>query len=81
MSLSLKGKSFDHHYSLYNLSFIYISSKTYGNVLVLDNCIQCTERDECAYQEMIAFLPLLAHPNPKKVYYLKFYFYGKLFFF
>jgi len=42
-------------------------SKTYGNVLVLDNCIQCTERDECAYQEMLAFLPLLAHPNPKRV--------------
>jgi spermidine synthase len=49
---------------------IYISSKTYGNVLVLDNCIQCTERDECAYQEMLAFLPLLAHPNPKKVDYI-----------
>jgi spermidine synthase len=42
-------------------------SKSYGNVLVLDNCIQCTERDEFAYQEMAAFLPLLAHPNPKRV--------------
>lgn len=42
-------------------------SKTYGNVLVLDNCVQCTERDEFAYQEMAAFLPLLAHPNPKRV--------------
>ncbi|CAF1112600.1 unnamed protein product [Adineta steineri] len=42
-------------------------SKTYGNVLVLDNRIQCTERDEFAYQEMMAFLPLLAHPNPKRV--------------
>ncbi|UJR31785.1 hypothetical protein I4U23_019263 [Adineta vaga] len=42
-------------------------SKTYGNVLVLDNCIQCTERDEFAYQEMAAFLPLLVHPEPKRV--------------
>ncbi|CAF0768179.1 unnamed protein product [Adineta steineri] len=42
-------------------------SKSYGNVLVLDNCIQCTERDEFAYQEMAAFLPLLVHPNPKRV--------------
>ncbi len=33
----------------------------------MDNCIQCTERDEFAYQEMAAFLPLLAHPNPKRV--------------
>ncbi|CAF1031906.1 unnamed protein product [Rotaria magnacalcarata] len=42
-------------------------SKTYGNVLVLDDCIQCTERDEFAYQEMAAFLPLLSHPDPKRV--------------
>ncbi len=45
-------------------------SKTHGNVLVLDDRIQCTERDEFAYQEMITFLPLLAHPNPKRVYLL-----------
>ncbi|XP_072174934.1 spermidine synthase-like [Diadema setosum] len=42
-------------------------SKTYGNVLVLDGAIQCTERDEFSYQEMLAFLPLNSHPNPKKV--------------
>uniref|UniRef100_A0A914YRR9 Spermidine synthase n=1 Tax=Panagrolaimus superbus TaxID=310955 RepID=A0A914YRR9_9BILA len=42
-------------------------SKTYGNVLILDGIIQCTERDEFAYQEMLAHLPLFAHPNPKKV--------------
>ncbi|XP_026222606.1 spermidine synthase [Anabas testudineus] len=42
-------------------------SKTYGTVLVLDGVIQCTERDEFAYQEMIANLPLFSHPCPKKV--------------
>jgi spermidine synthase len=42
-------------------------SKTYGNVLILDGIIQCTERDEFAYQEMLAHLPLFAHPNPKRV--------------
>lgn len=42
-------------------------SKTYGNVLVLDDVIQCTDRDECSYQEMLAHLPLCCHPNPKKV--------------
>ncbi|KAM9299193.1 spermidine synthase [Gastrophryne carolinensis] len=42
-------------------------SKTYGNVLVLDGLIQCTERDEFSYQEMIANLPLCSHPNPRKV--------------
>ncbi|KAK0413858.1 hypothetical protein QR680_007030 [Steinernema hermaphroditum] len=42
-------------------------SKTYGNVLVLDGVIQCTERDEFAYQEMLAHLAMCAHPNPRKV--------------
>ena len=43
-------------------------SKTYGTVLVLDGVIQVTERDEFAYQEMIAHLPLFAcGVAPKKV--------------
>jgi len=42
-------------------------SKTYGNVLVLDGVIQCTERDEFSYQEMLAHIPLNSHPKPKKV--------------
>ncbi|CCF59621.1 hypothetical protein KAFR_0H02120 [Kazachstania africana CBS 2517] len=39
----------------------------YGNVLVLDGIIQCTEKDEFAYQEMITHIPLYLHSNPKKV--------------
>ncbi|XP_031401904.1 spermidine synthase [Punica granatum] len=42
-------------------------SSTYGKVLVLDGVIQITERDECAYQEMITHLPLCSIPSPKKV--------------
>ncbi|XP_008221787.1 PREDICTED: spermidine synthase [Prunus mume] len=42
-------------------------SSTYGKVLVLDGVIQLTERDECAYQEMITHLPLCSIPNPTKV--------------
>ncbi len=42
-------------------------STNHGNVLVLDGAIQCVERDEFSYQEMIAHLPLASHPNPKKV--------------
>ncbi|KAI3758409.1 hypothetical protein L6452_05970 [Arctium lappa] len=33
-------------------------SATYGKVFVLDGILQLTEKDECAYQEMIAHLPL-----------------------
>ncbi|XP_075974352.1 spermidine Synthase [Anticarsia gemmatalis] len=42
-------------------------SKSLGKVLVLDGIIQCTEKDEFAYQEMISFLPLCCHKNPEKV--------------
>ncbi|MPD02594.1 Spermidine synthase 2 [Portunus trituberculatus] len=42
-------------------------STNYGKVLVLDGAIQFTERDEASYQEMITYLPLNAHPNPRKV--------------
>lgn len=42
-------------------------SETYGNVLVLDGAIQCTERDEFSYQEMIAHLPINSHPDPRRV--------------
>eukprot|EP00048_Salpingoeca_helianthica_P009813 m.140739 g.140739 ORF g.140739 m.140739 type:complete len:141 (-) comp14955_c0_seq2:547-969(-) len=42
-------------------------TKTYGNMLILDGAIQVTDRDECSYQEMIAHIPLFAHPNPRQV--------------
>ncbi|CAN3358560.1 hypothetical protein DICA1_E30570 [Diutina catenulata] len=42
-------------------------SLTYGNVLVLNGIVQCTERDEYAYQELICHVPMMAHPNPKRV--------------
>lgn len=42
-------------------------STTYGRVLVLDGVIQVTEKDEMAYQEMIAHIPLFAHPDPQSV--------------
>ncbi|KAF2315494.1 hypothetical protein GH714_039945 [Hevea brasiliensis] len=42
-------------------------SSTYGKVLVLDGIVQLTEKDECAYQEMITHLPLCSIPSPKSV--------------
>ena len=48
------------------LSFVSFS-KHHGKVLVLDGVIQCTDRDEFSYQEMITFLPLNSHHCPKKV--------------
>lgn len=42
-------------------------STAYGKVLVLDCIIQLTEKDECAYQEMITHLPLCSIESPKNV--------------
>ncbi|XP_062505596.1 spermidine synthase-like isoform X2 [Corticium candelabrum] len=42
-------------------------SNRFGTVLVLDGVVQCTELDECSYQEMISHVPLFSHPNPRKV--------------
>lgn len=43
------------------------NTKSLGVVLVLDGIIQCTQKDEFSYQEMISFLPLCCHKNPEKV--------------
>lgn len=48
----------------------FLFSKHHGKVLVLDGVIQCTDRDEFSYQEMITFLPLNSHPCPKKVFWV-----------
>ena len=42
-------------------------SESFWNVLVLDWVIQLSERDESAYQEMLAHLPLFVHQNPERV--------------
>lgn len=49
---------------------IFLQSSAYGKVLVLDGIVQLTEKDECAYQEMITHLPLCSIPSPKKVTYI-----------
>jgi spermidine synthase len=65
--MTLKVNQIVHHEkSLYQDVLIFESSD-YGMVLVLDNVIQCTERDEFSYQEMITHLGMFSHPNPKKV--------------
>jgi len=66
-AMTLRVKKVLHHEKSKYQDVLIFESTDYGNVLVLDNVIQCTERDEFAYQEMIAHLALNSHPNPKKV--------------
>ncbi len=39
----------------------------FGRVMLLDGFIMFTERDEFVYHEMMAHVPLFAHPDPKDV--------------
>ncbi|HAN31905.1 MAG TPA: hypothetical protein DCQ06_09940 [Myxococcales bacterium] len=42
-------------------------AKDWGTVLCLGGVTNVTDRDESAYHEMIAHVPLLSHPNPRRV--------------
>ncbi|KAI8804896.1 Spermine/spermidine synthase-domain-containing protein [Cladochytrium replicatum] len=66
-AMSLKVVEVLHHEKSLFQDVLVFQSTNHGNVLVLDGVIQCTERDEFAYQEMISHLPLNSHPNPRKV--------------
>ncbi|KAL7565842.1 hypothetical protein ACA910_007402 [Epithemia clementina (nom. ined.)] len=66
-AMSLQVKQVLHHSKSPYQDILVFESTHYGNVLVLDGVIQVTERDEFAYQEMIAHIPLFAHRHPQQV--------------
>lgn len=66
-AMTLKVNQILHHEKSKFQDVLVFESSNHGNVLVLDNVIQCTERDEFSYQEMITHLAMNSHPNPKKV--------------
>jgi spermidine synthase len=65
--MTLRVKKVLHHEKSKYQDVLIFESTDHGNVLVLDNVIQCTERDEFSYQEMITHLAMNSHPDPKKV--------------
>lgn len=65
--MMLKVNNVLHHEKSKYQDVLVFDSSDYGTVLVLDNVIQCTERDEFSYQEMITHLAMNSHPNPKQV--------------
>jgi spermidine synthase len=44
-----------------------VKTPKFGNLMILDGAVMLTEANEFAYHEMIAHIPLFAHPNPKRV--------------
>ena len=45
-----------------------LKSPSFGKLLVLDGKIQSSEVDEFVYHELLVHPPMLAHPNPEKVF-------------
>lgn len=66
-NLSIKVNQIIHCEKSKFQNILVFQSDIFGRCLVLDDAIQCTEKDEFSYQEMISFLPLNSHQNPKKV--------------
>ena len=66
--MSLQVAEILHHEKSLFQDVLVFQSTNHGNVLVLDGVIQCTEKDEFAYQEMITHLPMFSHKDPKKVF-------------
>lgn len=46
---------------------VLIRNRLFGKVLVLDGAVQVTSADEFMYHEMMAHVPLAAHPDPRDV--------------
>jgi len=44
-----------------------VETLAYGRMLLLDDLVMITDQDEFVYHEMIAHVPALLHPNPKRV--------------
>jgi spermidine synthase len=44
-----------------------VTSPLFGRMLVLDDAVQTTERDEHIYHEMLVHLPMAVHPDPRRV--------------
>jgi spermidine synthase len=44
-----------------------IKNPHYGKMLILDNVVQITERDEFFYHEMLTHVVMFANPSPRKV--------------
>ncbi|UOR11216.1 polyamine aminopropyltransferase [Halobacillus amylolyticus] len=44
-----------------------LETEEWGRMLLLDDMVMTTEKDEFVYHEMMAHVPLFTHPSPKKV--------------
>ncbi|MBQ9434385.1 MAG: spermidine synthase, partial [Synergistaceae bacterium] len=67
LKLSMRVKEEIHSEKTPYQDILIVDTYEYGRVLMLDGAYQLTEKDEFTYSEMMAHVPLCAHPNPEKV--------------
>lgn len=65
-SIAIEGTHLTLERSSYQLIEIFDSAQN-GRVLALDGIVQLTSRDECAYSEMLAHVPIFEHGEAKNV--------------
>ncbi|MBW2027909.1 MAG: polyamine aminopropyltransferase [Deltaproteobacteria bacterium] len=66
-SLHIKIKNVLFHYKSKFQEIIIMETEKMGRMLAIDGITMLTEFDEFAYHEMIVHVPLLVHPDPRKV--------------
>ena len=66
ISLRHAGEKLYHERSPFQTIEVY-QTHAYGKMLTLNGRVMCTENDERAYHEMIAHVPMITHPAPKRV--------------
>jgi len=67
VALSLEVEEILHSERSQFQDILVVKTKSHGKALMLDGVIQCTEKDEFSYHEMISYLALCNHPNPQHV--------------
>jgi spermidine synthase len=65
LSLEIEKILFDEKSAFQHIQVF--ETRHHGIMLALDGIIQLTESDEFSYQEMLAHVPLFAHPKPETV--------------
>ena len=62
---ALRGRLWEGRSEYQHLEIL--DTVAFGRALVLDGALQTTQADEFLYHEPLVQIPLLAHPNPKRV--------------
>ncbi|XP_011639595.1 spermidine synthase [Pogonomyrmex barbatus] len=67
VALSLEIEEVLHSERSQFQDILVVKTKSHGKALMLDGVIQCTEKDEMSYHEMISYLSLCNHPKPEHI--------------